>query len=159
MCTTCEPNACNTYNCNNRDGNGRVCTALCKITPPTCICKPGYRRVTPGAPCTPLQCPGEYQFNLNISWCCDFVSYWDCIPFILQKRVKPKNVAPVKIALNVHQMRATLTHVTIQMVWTCFVQLCVSQYQQRAFARQAIIVLRPMDHVFLYSVPVSRNWV
>lgn len=58
MCTACELTPCNTYSCFNPDGSKIACKFPCKETSPICICKPNYHRVTPGAPCTRLQCSG-----------------------------------------------------------------------------------------------------
>lgn len=59
MCTTCELTPCNTYSCFNPDGTNIACKFPCKETPPTCICKPNYRRESPGAPCTRIRCPPD----------------------------------------------------------------------------------------------------
>lgn len=80
MCVTCEPNACNTFSCDNPDGKGIFCPAICKPIPPTCICKANYRRESPGAPCTPLECScasKEPERKLNsISIFLAFLSEW-----------------------------------------------------------------------------------
>lgn len=59
MCTTCELTPCNTYSCFNPNGTNIACKFPCKETPPTCICKPNYRRESPGAPCTRIRCPPD----------------------------------------------------------------------------------------------------
>lgn len=54
VCVECEPNECNTYTCDNPDGNGKSCAEVCLNPGPRCICKPYTHEVNNR--CVPLVC-------------------------------------------------------------------------------------------------------
>lgn len=56
VCAGCGQTPCNTYDCDNPDGKGKACPAIC-FDKPACVCLPNFARETPNGPCKPLNCP------------------------------------------------------------------------------------------------------
>lgn len=93
QCTDCKRNFCNTFSCANPAG--LFCKAPCIEGPSRCMCKPGYRRSSPRAPCKRLRCtkpvqppvlpPSKWKTLLEIEFAndsqlvCPFTNSWNQI--------------------------------------------------------------------------------
>lgn len=66
-CVECEPNECNTYTCDNPDGNGAIaCSDVCLDPGPRCICRPNFEEID--GECVPLICDYPPPCSHELDW-------------------------------------------------------------------------------------------